>query len=437
MFTSVFTNRPAYDSQFLPNNYNLNVLRKSGWYAPTGTILNGPDNFYLYNIFVVAPRPDEYAYQMAFGVAYRVSEPSTTHGDEVIIDGEVIKDRYGNLVFTQRRLAADVDSDGTIDTDNVIIDTNDEQFNVLRVVTNQAYNDDIHISSADDSAQDDIHVNNIDEEEVKQQLIKEHEQKQNGENTPSSDTTIDNNIKQLTGTININDQMIQKNDNNVTPLGDIIIDSLPEEEKEEIIATREIIDDSPEIIITNRSAIYVRAYINSSWTPWTTFGGSTSTTGESSSTGSVTLTEPVNFEKIYSYIDGRLSFTSARPEIGPYGLQVEITGTYNEAPYDPSYNVYGVAASGIEYSTVGDFPEIGDPQKLYIVTSENRLYRWSDVDGRYWCIGTNYNEITHIISDLSAYDEEDENNNENSENGNDSGSENNNTDTNEEIETNP
>ena len=75
-----FTNRLPFDTSFLPKNYNLNLLRTSGWYAPSADLLNGPDNCLLYHLFVVAPNPDIYITQFAFGVSYKIIVPSVTDG---------------------------------------------------------------------------------------------------------------------------------------------------------------------------------------------------------------------------------------------------------------------------------------------------------------------------------------------------------------------
>lgn len=325
-----FTNRPEADATFLPNNFNLNSLRTSGWYAPIGVLQNAPDNFALYQLFVVAPNPDIYATQLAFGVSYKIISVAEDDGDTTIVDGEVLEDVHGNAVYTNKRLAADFDDDGTIDTklDSLYVDVNKEKFNILRLVTNGKVNYD-HVSAND-----------------------------------------------------YDDETIQAN---------------------------EIVEDTPDIVITNRSAIFVRSYINGSWTPWITFGNASSTvtpesTGDPTQVISTVDSDKIaaNFEKLYAYIDSRITFLSSIPGVELYGLQVEVTGSYNEAPYDPSYNVYGVQASGIEYNGLGDFPETGDPQKLYIAKDENRLYRWDEISSSYRCCGSDYNEIISISSDMGA-----------------------------------
>lgn len=346
---SSFTNRPPVDATFLPKNFNLNSLRTSGWYAPIDSVQNGPENFKLYQLFVVAPNPDVYTTQLAFGVAYQVVSPHTTDGDNTIVDDEVIEDVHGNAVYTNRRTTVDFDGDGKPDTpvNSVYADVNGEKFNILRLVTNGKVSHEVTGNEADDDIPND-------------ELL-------SGSNNDNNNSSDDNN----------------SDDNN-----------------SDDVQANDIVEDTPTLVVTNRSAVYMRSYVNGSWTAWTTFNASSSSSSSSSSTPGTS--DPINTEKIYSYIDKKLTFLSTKPGTEMYGLLVEVTGVYNEAPYDPTYNVYGVQASGIEYNGLGDFPETGDPQKLYIAKSENRLYRWDEASASYFCVGSNYDEIAVIDSDWGS-----------------------------------
>lgn len=42
------------------------------------------------------------------------------------------------------------------------------------------------------------------------------------------------------------------------------------------------------------------------------------------------------------------------------------------------------------------FPNIGDAGVLYGDTTENKLYRYDPDDGKYYCVGSDYNDITVI-----------------------------------------
>jgi hypothetical protein len=44
-----------------------------------------------------------------------------------------------------------------------------------------------------------------------------------------------------------------------------------------------------------------------------------------------------------------------------------------------------------------EFPSIGEEGKLYIAKDENKIYRFSETNYTYYCIGSDYNEIEEII----------------------------------------
>ena len=368
MFPSSFSNRPAVDIKFLPDNFNLNTLRTSGWYAPRNSVLNEPDDFQLYHLFVVAPNPDVYVTQMAFGVSYIIKLPSSTEGDESIVENEVIRDKNGNIVYTQNRVAADFDDDGVPDTgpSSLIFKVGEDAYNIVRLVTD------------DDIEYDVVGAENV--EIPAGSMIVENQDGQNfilnnKELTAVDSSTVDNIItKDITKDLSSKDLLITASD---------------------------IIEDEPQIIITNRSAISTRSYTNGAWTAWTSLSaGAASTIVDQDAT--VEIGDTVNWQRLYAYVDTKLAFSSLIPNVTLYGLQVEVTGTYNNAPYDPDANAYGVEASGIEYDSIGDLPDEGDPEKLYIVKSENRLYRWDENSGKYWCCGSDYNEIAHLLGGTAA-----------------------------------
>lgn len=49
-----------------------------------------------------------------------------------------------------------------------------------------------------------------------------------------------------------------------------------------------------------------------------------------------------------------------------------------------------------DVDTIGDLPSIGDSKVTYIVKGENKTYRWDDVNLKYFCIGSDYNDIEVI-----------------------------------------
>ena len=50
----------------------------------------------------------------------------------------------------------------------------------------------------------------------------------------------------------------------------------------------------------------------------------------------------------------------------------------------------------ITKETAIEFPNIGSEKNIYIETSTNRTYRWSDTDLKYYCVGSDYSEIDII-----------------------------------------
>lgn len=46
--------------------------------------------------------------------------------------------------------------------------------------------------------------------------------------------------------------------------------------------------------------------------------------------------------------------------------------------------------------TINDFPPVGNESCLYIAKEENKLYRWDDTSIKYYCVGSDYNDIKTI-----------------------------------------
>ena len=49
------------------------------------------------------------------------------------------------------------------------------------------------------------------------------------------------------------------------------------------------------------------------------------------------------------------------------------------------------------YVGIINFPNVGKPGNIYIDTLANKSYRWDDTDLKYYCIGSDYNDINLII----------------------------------------
>ena len=56
----------------------------------------------------------------------------------------------------------------------------------------------------------------------------------------------------------------------------------------------------------------------------------------------------------------------------------------------------------LRYQSIHEFPNIGDESKLYISTSTNSLYRWDDTSIKYYCMGSDYNNIEVINGGSSS-----------------------------------
>ena len=46
--------------------------------------------------------------------------------------------------------------------------------------------------------------------------------------------------------------------------------------------------------------------------------------------------------------------------------------------------------------TIYSFPTMGDIYHIYVATKTNRTYRWDDENTKYYCVGSNYDEINII-----------------------------------------
>ena len=50
----------------------------------------------------------------------------------------------------------------------------------------------------------------------------------------------------------------------------------------------------------------------------------------------------------------------------------------------------------ITEDTIYSFPTVGNEAFIYIASKENKTYRWDDDNSKYYCIGSDYNEIKII-----------------------------------------
>ena len=48
------------------------------------------------------------------------------------------------------------------------------------------------------------------------------------------------------------------------------------------------------------------------------------------------------------------------------------------------------------YNSIDELPTTGKENILYICEVENKIYRWDDTNIKYYCVGSNYDEIKEI-----------------------------------------
>lgn len=49
-----------------------------------------------------------------------------------------------------------------------------------------------------------------------------------------------------------------------------------------------------------------------------------------------------------------------------------------------------------KYNSIYEFPGVGEEGILYLNTSTNSIYRWDDDNIKYYCVGSDYNNIEII-----------------------------------------
>lgn len=52
--------------------------------------------------------------------------------------------------------------------------------------------------------------------------------------------------------------------------------------------------------------------------------------------------------------------------------------------------------------TIYEFPAVGDESCIYISKENNKTYRWSDADIKYYCVGSDYGDIKTINGGSSS-----------------------------------
>ena len=87
---------------------------------------------------------------------------------------------------------------------------------------------------------------------------------------------------------------------------------------------------------------------------------------------------------------------SPPPTPTDYEAYVKLVNEYKEQADAQYQELKDTKAETITKETAIEFPNIGSEKNIYIETSTNRTYRWSDTDLKYYCVGSDYSEIDII-----------------------------------------
>ena len=50
----------------------------------------------------------------------------------------------------------------------------------------------------------------------------------------------------------------------------------------------------------------------------------------------------------------------------------------------------------VQVTSYASLPAVGSESCLYVVKNKNKTYRWDDTDNKYYCVGSDYNDIDII-----------------------------------------
>ncbi len=104
------------------------------------------------------------------------------------------------------------------------------------------------------------------------------------------------------------------------------------------------------------------------------------------STSFLSGARPPRPKKVFSVLPNSYLLLSDKPAING----VELTK-------DTTLEDLGLKEANQPYNSINEFPTIGKTGVIYIDTSENKLYRWNDTDLKYYCVGSNFEEIEIIF----------------------------------------
>lgn len=94
-------------------------------------------------------------------------------------------------------------------------------------------------------------------------------------------------------------------------------------------------------------------------------------------------------KKIISVLPNDYSLLENKPAINGVVLTPETT-----------LEDLGLAEVNQTYDSLAEFPTLGKTGVIYIDTGSNKLYRWDDKNLKYYCCGSDYDEIDIIIGGI-------------------------------------
>lgn len=130
---------------------------------------------------------------------------------------------------------------------------------------------------------------------------------------------------------------------------------------------------------------------NGKWLLSSFVGSATTTTIK---VGSVKLGQDISVVNSGTDANVVLDFVLPKGQDGDSAYDVAVKNGYkgSESDWVSSLNNSAVKRFNNKY----EFPNIGSAVYLYIDTSENKIYRWDNELKKYYCTGSDYNDITVI-----------------------------------------
>lgn len=82
-----------------------------------------------------------------------------------------------------------------------------------------------------------------------------------------------------------------------------------------------------------------------------------------------------------------------------YAITRDYSGLENDATavlVDNEKSTIEVRLKSQQYGSIYEFPNRGNEGVLYTDTTENKAYRWDELAKKYYCVGSDYNQIKII-----------------------------------------